>query len=369
MNNVDGQISIDEFLESIGIHIGCQHSCAAPAKKWQPVVYPDFEPNREDTQYVLSCSFGKDSLACIGACQKLGWRIDRIVHAEVWATDTIPAELPDMYNWKKEAMQLIEKNFGLKTECYCAMKNGERNNYEKQFYQKIKPENMKARISTEGKKCHQKTTDYYGFPMSRGPWCNSKLKVAAIEEAQKMTYEKMFYSVRKSGARKGEITGFPFPGHPECNGALKRPAITMAEKAAKTPGLKTVSLIGIAIDEPERLERLDGVTKVSPLAAIGWTEADAMEWCKANNLRSPAYDNADRGGCWFCHNQGVDQLRKLRHNYPELWQLLMKWDLDSSVTFHADGHTVHDFDKRFLLEDKLLVPTDRRFRWKMLDNF
>ena len=37
------------------------------------------------TQHVLSLSYGKDSLACLGAIEKLGWPLDRIVHAEVWA--------------------------------------------------------------------------------------------------------------------------------------------------------------------------------------------------------------------------------------------------------------------------------------------
>ena len=45
---------------------------------------------------------------------------------------------------------------------------------------------------------------------------------------------------------------------------------------------------------------------------------------------------------------------------------MLKWDLDSPVPFHADGHTVHDFEKRFALEDKGIVPCDRKFRWKML---
>lgn len=74
-----------------------------------------------------------------------------------------------------------------------------------------------------------------------------------------------------------------------------------------------------------------------------------------------------QGGCWFCHNQGIDQLRLLRKDYPDLWNLLLKWDLDSPVTFKADGHTVHDFDRRFAAEDKGKIPIDRRFRWKMLD--
>ena len=45
----------------------------------------------------------------------------------------------------------------------------------------------------------------------------------------------------------------------------------------------------------------------------------------------------------------------------------MKWDNDSPVTFHADGHTVHDFDKRFALEDAGLVNPAARFRWNMID--
>jgi len=128
-----------------------------------------------------------------------------------------------------------------------------------------------------------------------------------------------------------------------------------------------VHYLGIAADEPVRLARLDGVSKISPLAAIGWTEADARKWCEENDLLSPIYTTATRGGCWFCHNQCLGQLRLLRKNYPDLWALLLKWDLDSPVSFHPDGHTVHDLDRRFQAEDEGKVPTDRKFRWKMLD--
>ncbi len=38
------------------------------------------------------------------------------------------------------------------------------------------------------------------------------------------------------------------------------------------------------------------------------------------------------------------------------------------MTFKADGHTVHDFERRFQLEDEgLLAADDRVFRWEMLD--
>ena len=70
--------------------------------------------NRKDEkqvkpQYILSLSYGKDSLACLGAIEQLGWPLDRIVHAEVWATETIPADLPPMVEFKAKADEIIKK--------------------------------------------------------------------------------------------------------------------------------------------------------------------------------------------------------------------------------------------------------------------
>lgn len=58
-------------------------------------------------EQILSLSYGKDSLACLGAIEELGWPLDRIVHAEVWATDTIPADLPPMVEFKAKADEII----------------------------------------------------------------------------------------------------------------------------------------------------------------------------------------------------------------------------------------------------------------------
>ncbi len=46
---------------------------------------------------------------------------------------------------------------------------------------------------------------------------------------------------------------------------------------------------------------------------------------------------------------------------------MLKWDKDSPVTFKADGHTVHDFERRFQAEDDGLIVPDKSFRWSMLD--
>ena len=144
----------------------------------------------------------------------------------------------------------------------------------------------------------------------------------------------------------------------------------MFSKSALTRGANKniVQYLGIAADEPERIARHTKKGIALPLVEIGWDEATCRKWCEDNDLLSPIYTDAERGGCWFCHNQGVDQLRKLRKNYPEYWELLLKWDLDSPVTFKADGHTVLDFDRRFAAEDAGLLPEGKRFLWKMLND-
>lgn len=75
------------------------------------------EPN---TQYILSLSYGKDSLACLEAIRLLGLPLDRIVHAELWATDTIPADLPPMVDFKQKADNIIKERYGITVEHICA---------------------------------------------------------------------------------------------------------------------------------------------------------------------------------------------------------------------------------------------------------
>lgn len=238
--------------------------------------------------------------ACLGAIEQIGWPLDRIVHAEVWATDTIPADLPTMEEFKAKADAIIKERWGIEVEHYRS-----KYSFVDCFYTKI---SEKAKPEYAG--------GIRGWPMRFGPYCNRDLKMPALKNANKD------------------------------NG---------------------IYYLGIAADEPNRFHNLSD-TKKSPLVEAGWTEAMCREWCEKNDLLSPIYTTATRGGCWFCHNQGVNQLRLLRKNYPEYWELMLKWDSDSPVTFHADGHTVHDFDRRFQLEDEGLISADDKvFRWRMLD--
>ena len=162
----------------------------------------------------------------------------------------------------------------------------------------------------------------------------------------------------------GEIYGWPGIKSNWCTSELKMEAI----RAARMMYHPCISYVGIAADEPIRLARLNA-REESPLKEIGWSESDCREWCKKNGLLSPIYTTVTRGGCWFCHNQRVNQLRLLRKNYPDYWALMLKWDSDApESTYFSYGKTIHDFERRFQLEDEgFLFPQDRNFRWEMLD--
>ena len=252
------------------------------------------------TEYVLSLSYGKDSLACLGAIEELGLPLDRIVHAEVWATDTIHADFPEMVAFKAKADKIIKERWGITVEHFRS-----EHTYESAFYLKRGSFGRKSKFDGA----------IYGFPMVRGQWCLARLKLPALAEAT-----------------KGDC----------------------------------IQYLGIASDEPSRFGNLSD-KKRSPLVEAGWTEQMCRDWCEKNDLLSPIYNYASRGGCWFCHNQNLEQLRLLRKNHKDYWELMLKWDTDSPVLFRPDGHTLHDYEKRFSMEDEGLVPTDRTFRWKMIE--
>lgn len=222
----------------------------------------------------------------------------------MWATDTILADLPPMVEFKAKADNIIKERYGIEVEHVCATVYGDKRTYESTFY------HIQAKSKNE-----KYVGKIMGFAGIGRNWCNSMLKVAALKKAQPKD---------------------------------------------------SIIYIGIAADEPNRFHNLSD-TKKSPLVEAGWTESDCRRWCEENNLLSPIYTTVTRGGCWFCYNQRVSQLRLLRKDYQELWALMMKWDKDSPVTFKADGHTVHDYDRRFCLEDLGCIPKNKKFRWKMLE--
>jgi 3'-phosphoadenosine 5'-phosphosulfate sulfotransferase (PAPS reductase)/FAD synthetase len=235
---------------------------------------------------VASISYGKDSLAMLEVIHRHGLPLDRILHAEVWATPTIPGDLPEMVEFKDKADKIILDRYGIKVE-----------------------------------------------------------RVRA-----KRSFEEQFYMVKEKGTRAGTIYGWPYGGGMWCNGALKVKVLGRGHKNAKAV------YVGIAADEPERIKRLTP-PKTSPLAQFGYTERNCYEICEELGLLSPIYtSHLDRGGCWFCPKQRISELKKLKTEYPELWEKMMEWESAWEAKGAKEGsfltrYTLRYFDERFDAEE------------------
>ena len=180
------------------------------------------------------------------------------------------------------------------------------------------------------------------------PLLRSRYGIETTIVQSEQTYCDQFYAVRQKGGSVGEIYGWPIIRGPWCNDRLKMRPIRRWRQGAG----EYMEIVGIAADEPKRAVRKTLSKAVLPLVDYGATEAAAFDICRRADLLSPAYSgDRQRLGCWFCHNQRIAELRRLRVEHPELWAKLLELDKDSPVTFKP-GQTVCGFDQRFELEER-----------------
>ena len=313
-----------------------------------------------------------------------GLPLDRITTTDVWATDTISANLPPMEQFKARMDQKIWDMYRIEVEHLCARNpDGTKRTYEQMFYHV--PVRKSGGVQTRDDSWISRPLEPV-VPSCTQAECQATESREPLPDSHRTPGTT---GARSSSFAGGAHKGFPLPTGVTWCQKLKTRAktgvsgadISMVQKTQDRQGQNTfstergtatrkdrnvVEYLGIAADEPARFGQLNA-KKRAPLVEFGIDEDLCGLYCQYNDMLAPTYETSCRDGCWFCHNQGIDQLRLLRKNYPDLWALLMKWDLDSPVTFKADGHTVHDFDRRFQMEEERKVPTDRTFRWNMLD--
>lgn len=145
-------------------------------------------------EHVLSLSYGKDSMACLGAIEKLGWPLDRIIHVEIWATNEIPADLPEMVEFKQYADEIIKTRWGITVEHISAGQT-----FEDVFY----------RTRGQKSKCPGKI---YGWPCVISSWCVSELKTRTVKRAARAIGGSVMYigiaadePVRLSRLKRNEL--------------------------------------------------------------------------------------------------------------------------------------------------------------------
>ena len=134
----------------------------------------------------------------------------------------------------------------------------------------------------------------------------------------------LFYHVvtkSKKPERNGKYSGWLIGGMCAANNTLKIQPIKNFYKGIKE---EYIQYVGIAADEPKRLEKLRGTNQVSLLERFNFTEQEAYNLCKEYDLLSPIYKHSNRGGCWFCPNQSIKEYSYIKEHYYELWEELEK---------------------------------------------
>lgn len=147
-----------------------------------------------------------------------------------------------------------------------------------------------------------------------------------ILRADKDYLDLFFHKIEKSKVteRIGKARGFLLSGRCDANRDLKIKPINGYYKNIKED---FIQYVGIAADEPKRLERLQGTNMVSLLAKYGYTEQLAYNLCKKFGLLSPVYNFSKRGGCWFCPNSSTKEFAHTKSEHPELWEELRRLSL------------------------------------------
>lgn len=93
--------------------------------------------------------------------------------------------------------------------------------------------------------------------------------------------------------------------------------------------------VGIAIDEPKRLETLHKYPfKESILERYGYSETMALRKCREYGLVSPGYRLSKRGGCWFCPFAKAAEHKAILEQVPEVWERFVKLEEESDVAFN-----------------------------------
>lgn len=243
---------------------------------------------------VVSFSGGKDSTAMLLRMIELEEQIDEVVCCDTYK------EFPEMYQHIEQIGKIVEE----KNIKFTLLKHEWTFDYW-MFEHKPKRRNPEKFIEKYG--------DVSGrsWATAKARWCTGELKIKLID--------KYFRELRKTH--------------------------------------NVIQCVGIAADEEYRMERENQKegTKRFPLIEWGWSEADCLAYCYSLGFEwGGLYNIFNRVSCWCCPLQPLEELRKLKKHFPQLWEELKDMDNRTWLQFRKD-YSVEELDKRFDFEEERLA--------------
>lgn len=126
---------------------------------------------------------------------------------------------------------------------------------------------------------------------------------------------------REHPERVGKPRGFPLCG--KC-GIQRDCKIKPCHEYYKAQTENHSVITGIAADEKDRILTNSANNRISILELLDVAEYETYPICVSQGLLSPIYTFSERGGCWFCPNQKIQELEVLYREFPNLWEELME---------------------------------------------
>ena len=250
-------------------------------------------------KYIASCSFGKDSIATVLLAKEHNEPLDEIVYCEVMFDENISGELPE------------HRDF------------------------------------------------IYNVAIPKFEEWGYKVTVLRSSESYMDCFKKINRS-KKNPERNGKMYGFPMAGKCIINDRCKMNPI---RNYWKNQSSDVMQYVGIAIDEPKRLDRVvKSNNQVSLLQKYEFTEEMAKQKCIEYGLLSPIYDFTKRNGCWFCPNARDCALRQIYRYHKNLWQTILelekKTNLVGNIWNTLSKVSIHEKDEQFRFEDAQMTIFD-----------
>ncbi len=145
--------------------------------------------------------------------------------------------------------------------------------------------------------------------------------------------------------RVGKVRGFPICG--KC-GIQRDCKIRPCKKYYKQQTENYRVITGIAADEKGRLLSNSANNRMSILELINVFEYETYDICVGDGLLSPTYTFSNRGGCWFCANQKIQEWELLYREFPNLWNDLMEIQKMPNKVQEKINHTqtLYDIEKQ-----------------------
>ena len=126
--------------------------------------------------------------------------------------------------------------------------------------------------------------------------------------------------------------------------------------------------VGIAIDEPNRLQRLPD-WKSSPIAEAGMNEADCLRYCRERGYvweenGVDLYSILDRVSCWCCSNKNRKELKNIYRYLPEYWERLkdLQRKLERPMKNFRDWQNYGEYGNLFEMEAVFRNEIDKEVR-------